>query len=81
MTAADRMTARHQRTYELCNAHGRRVHTTGSPATAARWLALSRTEANTWHVAPRLTVWFASERTDADDLERWHAELDRRHGL
>jgi hypothetical protein len=77
----DTMTQRHQHGYELRTADGTRFDATGSRKTAARWLATIRELPEGWHVTCALTTWFASERTDADDLERWHAHLDRRYGL
>jgi hypothetical protein len=79
--ACDTMTQRHQRTYELRTPQGRTFDATGTRKTAARWLATIRELPEGWHVTCALNTWFASERTDADNLERWHAHLDRRYGL
>lgn len=79
---SDTMTQRHQRTFTLRAADGAELVRTCSRRRAARWHAMCRdVPRDGWHVTTTLTCWFASERTDADDLERWHAHLDRRYGL
>ena len=77
--ASDVMTQRHQKFYDLLDREGRTRASTSRPATAANWLIMARESANGWRVIPSMDVWFASERTDQDDLERWHAHLDRRY--
>jgi hypothetical protein len=81
MARADVMTQRHQKFWDLCDGDGRTRRTTSRPATATAWLRMCRELTKGWHVTASMDVWFASERTDRDDLERWHAHLDRRYGL
>lgn len=81
MAEADVMTQRHHKFYDLRNHKGRTVQITSKPKTAARWLAMCRDLGDGWSVTPSMDVWFASTRTDQEDLERWHDELDRRYGL
>jgi len=81
MTAADRITQRHQRRYELHDENGHLLDATGARRTAARWLTTYRTTDFGWKVTARLETSYGSERIDRENLERWHAHLDRRHGL
>ena len=68
---SDTMTQRHQRTFTLRAADGAELLRTGSRRTAAKWHALCRAvPRDGWHVTTALTTWFASERTDANNLER-----------
>ena len=78
---SDVMTQRHQKFWDLCDGDGRTRQTTSRAAIAAGWLTMCRELAKGWHLVPSMDVWFASERTDRDDLERHHADLDRRYGL
>ncbi|HEV2633539.1 MAG TPA: hypothetical protein VGX23_00240 [Actinocrinis sp.] len=75
------MTQRHQKFWDLRDPSGRTRQSTARPAVAADWLKMCRELPQGWHVTASMDVWFASERTDSDELERWHAELDRRYGL
>jgi hypothetical protein len=77
----DTMTQRHQRTFTLHAADGAVLLETGSRRKAAKWHAMCRAVPREgWHVTTSLTCWFASQRTDADNHERWHAHRDDRHG-
>lgn len=79
---SDTMTEHHRRTFTLRGADGTELLRTGSRRRAAKWHAMCRAvPRDGWHVTTALTCWFASERTDADDLERWDAHPDAHHGL
>ena len=84
----DTMTQRHQRFYELVTPDGEVWRRTTDRQKAAMWHGMCRrpyglrvVNVPGLRIRPRLAVWFASQRTDQDDLERWHAHLDRAHGL
>jgi hypothetical protein len=82
MAVSTVMTAQHQKFYDLVKPDGTTAQITSKRKTAACWLTMCRLDLPPgWTVVPSMTVWFASERTDQDDLERHHADLDRRYGL
>lgn len=77
----DVMTQHHKKFWNLCDGDGCMRLSTSFPATAVAWLRMCRGLPGGWHVTVSMYVWFASERTDGDDLELLRAHLDRCHGL